>query len=425
MTVRINDKSGLPPINLPTSRNKGHQMLDQASIWLANRNRDGVRTLDVKNMYTTKGGSFTARSFDKMSDPAQKLVVASGALSAREMRKVGERTRQGETQRLAGHLNAEERELVKMVEAIADKAAQRYATSKEVFKGLDSDRDGKIERGEVRYFFRSFGYTDRDADRFWDHIDASGRAAFLSYDVFVNFFRPFLRVAFDGKSVTRLVQEGELSVESHSAQIETIAQDFHETLVPLRYQAGQRFTKPRDALKCVQGNCGQVTRGALRHFFRIFNMPEDVSDALHKRLDFSNTGDVAYEDFAAVVGRYLGVMNAVPNLQDQKETKVTGAPPEDEALELEQRTTFRGSGTFTNLGRQGDPKTALELRETMQDIGSKIPAFFKKPHHASCAISSEFSTSLESLQTRSLTCWTQRTQEPSAIQSSCHILILW
>eukprot|EP00434_Breviolum_minutum_P000057 symbB.v1.2.000048.t1/scaffold2.1/size812218/2 len=145
-------------------QSQGHRVLDAASVWLREGSRDGKRMLDRKNMNSTYGGSLSARSMDKISDPARKIVVASGALTSREMRRIQEEEAMPGSQNLTAPLSVDERKLVDLLQSMAAKAAQRFPSMSDVFRGLDPDRDGKIDLSELRYFFRTCGQTDVVAD---------------------------------------------------------------------------------------------------------------------------------------------------------------------------------------------------------------------------------------------------------------------
>ncbi|CAE7763187.1 DNHD1, partial [Symbiodinium sp. CCMP2456] len=106
---------------------QGHRVLDAASVWLREASRDGKRAIDRKSMSSTYGGSLSARALNKMSDPAQKIVVSAGGLSARDSWRLAKEPapKQGG---LLLPLTADERKLQDLVQSMASKAALRFAS---------------------------------------------------------------------------------------------------------------------------------------------------------------------------------------------------------------------------------------------------------------------------------------------------------
>ncbi|CAJ1437648.1 unnamed protein product, partial [Effrenium voratum] len=286
----ITTRADLWPPSLPLDK-QGHRVLDAASVWLREGSRDGKRVLDRKNMNSTYGGSLSARSLDKMSDPAQKIVVASGALTSREMRRIAEEEAVPGNEKLTKPLSVEERKLLELVQSMAAKAAQRFPSMSDVFRGLDPDRDGKIDRGELRYFFRTCGQTDLVADMFWNHLDRSRNSEFLDYDLWVSFLRPFLVAAYSGKANARPGPRG------NARCLDQVKEDFAELLAAVKQKA-KGSTRPRKAFRCI-GVPGRdhITITETRAFFRCFNLDTEEVDAFHDALAQIGAGEVGHELF--------------------------------------------------------------------------------------------------------------------------------
>jgi len=380
------------------SPKQGHKILQNASVWLSGDDKLGKRLAEQKNMYTTKGGSLTSRSISNMSEPARKLVVSSGSFTARELRRSAD-PRASEEDKTAllqqqRPLNAAERDLMRLLEQLALKASQRFHNVSEVFRGLDADHDGWIDRAEVRYFFRTHGYGEHVADAFWDHLDSRGTEFKLNYKQFVSFLRPFLDAAFQGKSwadenkvtMAPRVDDRLLSEKpGNTEKIQAVQREFAETLEFMGKKARFKWSNMRFAFRFVnREKMGMVTISEMHAFFRAFNVEDHIAEAFHKSLDFYGNGDVLLEDFEMCMAPYLKP-DVVPREPAKLTALIESTSDATPTTHTDMVATFQGTwnpGSTMTISRQLDPALLQELRSTMQEIGLKIEMSFKNPRDA-------------------------------------------
>eukprot|EP00913_Durusdinium_trenchii_P033658 g31508.t1 len=316
-------------MDLATSPGEGHRVLDAAAVWLREGSRDGKRVLDRKNMNSTYGGSLSARSMEKISDPARKIVVASGALTARERK----------------HLD--------LLQSMAAKAAQRFPSMSDVFRGLDPDRDGKIDQSELRYFFRLCGQTDVVADRFWRLLDRD-RSEFLDYDLLVSFMRPFLVAAYSGTAKPR--PQDRSKAPGREAMLNTVKEDFEELLLT-------------------------------RAFFRCFNLDGEEVDEFHEALAQIGNGEVTHQDFNDVLEDCFVREPDYGSFRIPQKKPLVRCVQADEVEEVEELPNgWAGGGrpeeTLFSFKRNVETKLLKEIREVMRDIGYKVRMSYKRPRDA-------------------------------------------
>lgn len=368
----------------PSEFQQGHRVLDAASVWLREGSRDGKRTLDRKNMNSTYGGSLSARSLDKISDPARKIVVASGALTSREMRRIAEEEAVPGTENLTAPLTVDERKLVDLLQSMAAKAAQRFPSMSDCFRGLDPDSDGKIDLSELRYFFRTCGQTDVVADGFWKLLDRN-RSEFLDYDLLVSFMRPFLVAAYSGAKPRPPVKE--TVTENRAALIALVKEDFEELLLAVKQKA-RGSLKPRKAFRTI-GLPGRDHIGLkeTRAFFRCFNIDADEVDAFHEALAKLGGGEVTHRNFNDVMEDCFvrepdyGTFRIPQKKQLPRPPPTLGDPagPEDEDAAFQMSSSRLPEETLFSFRKDVETKLLKEIREVMRDIGYKVRMSYKRP----------------------------------------------
>lgn len=88
--------------------------------------------------------------------------------------------------------NPMEDEMVKMVcDHIGEKAAAKHKNLQGAFRFVDRDFDAKVDRYEVRNFFRNYGSKTKLADRFFDRIDVEKEGK-IDFHKFKEFFAPYI-----------------------------------------------------------------------------------------------------------------------------------------------------------------------------------------------------------------------------------------
>lgn len=368
-------------MDLATSPGEGHRVLD---VWLREGSRDGKRVLDRKNMNSTYGGSLSARSMEKISDPARKIVVASGALTAREVRRIKQEEAMPGSQNLTAPLTVDERKHLDLLQSMAAKAAQRFPSMSDVFRGLDPDRDGKIDQSELRYFFRLCGQTDVVADRFWRLLDRD-RSEFLDYDLLVSFMRPFLVAAYSGTAKPR--PQDRSKAPGREAMLNTVKEDFEELLLSVKQKARGNL-KPRRAFRTI-GLPGRdhITLKETRAFFRCFNLDGEEVDEFHEALAQIGNGEVTHQDFNDVLEDCFVREPDYGSFRIPQKKPLVRCVQADEVEEVEELPNgWAGGGrpeeTLFSFKRNVETKLLKEIREVMRDIGYKVRMSYKRPRDA-------------------------------------------
>lgn len=92
-------------------------------------------------------------------------------------------------QKVAGPAEADHPEFQQMLAMIGEKCRQKFSKAREVFRFVDSDHSGTIDRGEVQYFFRFFNIPREQADKFFENFEVDEENE-ISYVDFVKYLWP-------------------------------------------------------------------------------------------------------------------------------------------------------------------------------------------------------------------------------------------
>lgn len=86
----------------------------------------------------------------------------------------------------------DEERMTTICDHLGTKAGQKYRRVYDAFRYVDKDGDDKIDRWEVRNFFRSYGSKTKVADTFFDTLDTD-REGKISYKDFQKRFAPYIQ----------------------------------------------------------------------------------------------------------------------------------------------------------------------------------------------------------------------------------------
>jgi len=297
-------------------------------------------------------------------------------------------------------LSKEEQEILRLCEAISTKAAAKFRTTREALRHVDAERDGNITKSEMYYFFRAYNLPPESAEKFFNYLDAE-KLGEVPYTRFVRFVCPFIHNAMSGDarkkpSITSLAEVDE-------DQLQSTKTEFADVLGLIEDKAAQKYTQLRHAFRAVERNeAGTIKKSEIRHFFRAFNIPQEMADQFFNRLDRDRVGEVSWLDFQTMMGPVIQpdhYVHASPrktprsarqtgdslksqiSLKSQKsdafemplENKLPDLSPRD-ARQKDSRTLH---GDAFSEGKVLDLKTRRELRKLMSDIGTKLPLKFK------------------------------------------------
>lgn len=204
----------------------------------------------------------------------------------------------------------EEKELLEVCRHVGEKVPMKFATVREAFRYLTPDKDGKITRSDVRYFFRAYDIDSATADRIYDLFDTEGTGEADGH-AFVSFMRPHIQadMAPDGspyctsEASTRASTPNGLPAAVTAAALPGLEREFRAELEIITHKAPMRFSHAREVLRYVDTDYdGQITREELRHFFRAFELSSDAADRLFERLGGSGNVGANYHTFVQLVG---------------------------------------------------------------------------------------------------------------------------
>jgi len=75
---------------------------------------------------------------------------------------------------------------------VGGKASQKFRTVKDAFRGVEIDFANRVDRSEVRNFFRNYGSKTKLADKFFDRLDPQ-RSGFVDFNEFRDCFAPYIQ----------------------------------------------------------------------------------------------------------------------------------------------------------------------------------------------------------------------------------------
>jgi len=85
----------------------------------------------------------------------------------------------------------EEPDLALAVKTVGRSCRAKYRSILKAWRRVDEDKDGRLDRKDVRRFFTEFGYDNKMGDRFFDHVNADGSDD-IDYREFQTHFAPYI-----------------------------------------------------------------------------------------------------------------------------------------------------------------------------------------------------------------------------------------
>mmetsp|Transcript_42420 Transcript_42420/g.76168 ORF Transcript_42420/g.76168 Transcript_42420/m.76168 type:complete len:568 (+) Transcript_42420:37-1740(+) len=365
----------LPP--LPLSARRGHEVFAAAAASLTNNARDGIRA-----GYQSRDGSYSARNGVSLN-LGERPSSRRGSLSSRVHRSeggspasfagVGPLTIPHHGNSIRGPLGQDAREMHAVCEQIGKKAAQKFRTMREAFRYVDADRDGLIDRSEVRYFFRAYDYPETVADRFFDRLDLFG-SGHIDFQEFVQSFSPAIE---SGKPPdAKLASEGSTREPSRASTPQEVATDkqsfereFLAELGMIKEKAPQRFSHAREFARYLDADGdGYISPEELGHLCRALNLSEPSANRLVQWFDRGSGLD--YQD----VMKHLGPHLDLPGISAVMQSSSKGGT---EARNSSRRSSGFSSSAWPERTLSPDSGFSQELHGLMRDIGAKLPLKFR------------------------------------------------
>jgi len=365
----------LPP--LPLSARRGHEVFAVAAASLTNDARDGVRGSQRDGSYSARNGV----SLNLGDRPSSR----KGSLTAREHRGgascpasfagVGPLTIPHHGNSVRGPFGQEDREMHAVCEQIGQKAAQKFRTMREAFRYVDADRDGLIERSEVRYFFRAYDFPDSVADRFFDRLNRFG-SGHVDFEEFVELFSPAIERGKPAK-----IASGDSTREPSRAgspqdveEMKAFETEFIADLAMIREKAPKRFSHARELSRYLDTDGdGYISPTELRALFRALSLSDHAANRFVQWFDKGLGLD--YEE----VMKHLAPFVDLPGISAVKLSSSKGS--------TEARSSSRRSSSFSRPGAMLSGRTSKiaedkddlshDLQSLMRTIGAKLPLKFR------------------------------------------------
>lgn len=369
----------------------GHETFAAAAQWLTSNARDGVRAPPL----STRGVSSRRAS----------LLVEEPPLTCRPKR----------SSDAALH---EERLIRAVCEQIQLKACQKYRSVREALRFVDGDHDGTVDRNEMRYFIRHYDFGPEVSDRVFNYLCREG-AHEIVYADFIRFFGQYINddhfngfgnsaptcpghpVKTDRRdSCSTTYTETETPSEPSKPlervySLGGVESEFKDMLKFIGAKAAERWSNTRHAFRYVDGDKdGSVDQEEMRSFFRAFNLPAELADRFHARLDVDGNGEVPWDTFIHVVGPHIQPDNSSAKEPVQRQATAASrrmsagagecAATKNMMKELKALSNMKLKGASSSLSDTGSQMETdfKQLKQVMKRIGEKLPLKFKHPRDA-------------------------------------------
>jgi len=192
---------------------------------------------------------------------------------------------------------------LKLAQEIGLKAGAKFSSVRKAFRHLDHDKDGVLERKEVRKFFEEHGYDHKAADSFFDEIDRD-KSGIIRFGEFQGLLGPYIQpnhsVNERWEPVT-LPQRDDAGVKEYLRD-----RDLERTVTQITTKAGQKYRSMRTAFRAMDADhSGTVTRKEVQKFFSNYNFENGEADKLFDKLDKDGSGAVTQAEFQNVFAQVL------------------------------------------------------------------------------------------------------------------------
>jgi len=186
-----------------------------------------------------------------------------------------------------------DKELKKAMAGIESKFATKYKHVRAAFRAVDLDADGKVDKDEMRNFFRMFGYSEELADKFYGILDQDNSGG-IDYDEFVAIFR----VA-DGQPIDCAPREALVKVPQDpklTAEISKLAKMTSKKM-------DAKFSNATEAFRFIDlDQTGLVTRDEAHVFFKMMCIPPEKIDEVFEAFGHGHDEGFPRAQFMQIFG---------------------------------------------------------------------------------------------------------------------------
>ncbi|CAK0895730.1 unnamed protein product, partial [Prorocentrum cordatum] len=282
-----------------------------------------------------------------------------------------------------------------LCERIAEKAIQKFKTTREAFRFIDADHDGFIDRSEMRHFFRAYDYGPDVADSLFDYLDQEGNEE-IDHNTFFRLLTPFFNGCRPASTASITMMSPPSPRESprpspevgeptgqkvRRSRTKDVQKEFDEVLDVIGKKAAFKFKTVHEAWRYVDNDKnGAVSRSEMQYFFRAFNLTKEAADKFFDRLDDDEHGEIPYEVFTKHLAPYIQpqVCGGV-----RLPVKVHAKGALSRTMPTGFKDELAASPASPMKRRQGaDQGLRAELKALMQDLGQKLPLKFRHPRDA-------------------------------------------
>jgi Ca2+-binding EF-hand superfamily protein len=297
---------------------------------------------------------------------------------------------------------------------IGQKAEEKFSHARGVFRCVDCNDDGRISRGEMRYFFRVFNRSEADADKVYEHL-ANGTSGDVDYYAFVGLLGPFLSlpgtaaamsqrpegsrrtsITMSGRSSRTCSARGSLNSICRDSRVPSSADSMDSAFPGKRAEAQEltdaelekemrdvmkdigekihlKFRHVRDAFRPLDlSHNGKITLTEMRSFLRGFGWPHDVADRLFKALDHDACGEIDFNAFVAHFDAVLGPANRLAS-----RTELVTEIDDQLKKEVNQIAGILGEKLLTKFSSAREALRTLDLSNDGKITSGDMRLFFR------------------------------------------------
>jgi len=186
-----------------------------------------------------------------------------------------------------------------LFDALGQKVAQRFTCIRDCLRFVDSNKNGYIDRGEIRRLFAAFNMAQDQADLLFDALDPH-RAGELTYEVFQAVVGQHIQ---PGHIEDRAASPRPLS---RSMEVRQQEAELREVAEVVGAKAQQRFRNAREVFRFLDVNKdGRITREGCRRFAEYFGLSSDLGDMMFDMTCPPEASFIDYTSFIARLGPYI------------------------------------------------------------------------------------------------------------------------